>query len=91
MIKFYIRHSENIYTFQNAKHYIKIFNTVFKTCEKVLRLNTSESKKSFIVEKSFNKTVIGLNFGGHKVVSTLKSGLGKYTFFRVDKFSCLPQ
>ena len=47
MIKFYIPHSDNIYTFQNAKYY---FETVAKTCEKVVRLNmtstTSESRRT---------------------------------------------
>ena len=74
MIKFYIQHSENLYTFQNAKYYI-IYNLipVAKACEKVLRLNMSESRKvSFIVEKSYNEAPIDFNFGRHKVLSTLK-------------------
>ena len=36
--------------------------------------STSESRNfTFIVEKSYNKTVIDFNFGSHKDVSTLKS------------------
>ena len=52
-----------------------ILITFAKTCEKVLRLNmTSRPKvkveKSFIVEKSYNKTVIDFNFGSNKDLST---------------------
>ena len=32
-------------------------------------------KISFIVEKSYNKTVIDLNFGRHEDLSTLKSDI----------------
>ena len=49
-------------------------------------------KNSLIVEKSYNKTVIDLNFGRHKDLSTLKSdiqlGLGaSVSLFRVYKSS----
>ena len=72
MFNFYIPHSENIYTFQNAKNYI----TVAKTCEKFLRLNmASTTKVKVIVEKSYNITVIGFNFGRHKDLSTFKSDI----------------
>ena len=49
MIKFYIPLSGNLYTFHNtctcskSKYYIELLTTVAKTCEKVLRLNKSES------------------------------------------------
>ena len=39
MIKFYIPHSENLYTFQYTKYYIK----VAKTCEHVLRLSMTST------------------------------------------------
>ena len=58
MIKFYIPHSENLYTFQNTT--LKYLITVAKTCEKDLRLNMTSTTK---VEKSYNKTVIDFNFG----------------------------
>ena len=74
--------------------------TVNKTCEKVLRLkvehdynNKSERRQfSFLVKKSYNKTVIDFNFGRHEDLSTLKSdsGLGELSLFLVDKSSCLP-
>ena len=55
------------------------------------------AKFSFLNEKSYNKTVIDFNFGGHKGLSTLKSdnspwpsGLGELSLFRVDKSLCLP-
>ena len=67
---------------------LNILISVSKTCEKVLWLNMtsttkvndlnnkSESRKfSFIVEKSYNKTVIDINFGRHKDLSTLKSDI----------------
>ena len=38
--------------------------------------NKSESRKfSFLVEKSYNKTLIYFNFGRHKDLSTLKSDI----------------
>ena len=43
MFMIYILHSENEYTFQNARYYVK-------TCEKVLMLNIT----STLVEHSFN-------------------------------------
>ena len=60
-----------------------ILTTVDKTSEKVLRLkveqdfnNKSESRKfSFLVEKSYNKTVIDFNFGRHEDLSTQKSDI----------------
>ena len=33
------------------------------------------AKFSFLNEKSYNKTVIDFNFGGHKDLSTLKSDI----------------
>ena len=49
------------------------------------------AKFSFLIEKSYNKTVIDSSFGRHKDLSTLKSdihfGLGasvNYHIFRVD-------
>ena len=38
--------------------------------------NKSESRKfSFLVEKSYNKTVLGFNFGRHEDLPTLKSDI----------------
>ena len=37
--------------------------------------STTKVKFSFIVEKSYNKTVFAFNFGRHKHVSTLKSDI----------------
>ena len=55
------------------------------------------AKCLFLNEKSHNKTVIDLNFGRHKGLSTLKSdihlglaALVNYNFLRVDKSLCLP-
>ena len=68
-----------------------------QTCKKVLRLkvecdfnNKNESRIfSFIVEKSYNKTVIDFNFGRHEELATLKSVIQlslaasvNYHFFR---------
>ena len=36
---------------------------------------TSSRKFSFLVGKSYNKTVIDFHFGGHKNLSTLKSDI----------------
>ena len=33
------------------------------------------AKKNFLNEESYNKTVIGFNFGRHKDLSTLKSDI----------------
>ena len=65
---------------------LKYFNSLIavdKICKKVLRLkvehdfnNKSESKRvSFLAKKSYNKTVIDLNFGRHEDLSTLKSDI----------------
>ena len=85
--------------------HLNILITVDKTCEKVLRLkiehdfnNKIESRIfSFLVEKSYNKTVIYFKFGRHEDLSNLKSdihhGLAasvKLSLFPVDKSSCLP-
>ena len=59
---------------------LNILMIVDKTCEKVFRLkvehdinNKSESRTfSFLVEKSYNETVIDFNFGRHEDSSTLK-------------------
>ena len=68
-----------------------------------LRLNMSLTTKvkvakfTFLNEKSYNKTVIDVNIGRHKDLSTLKSDIHlglvasvNYHFFRVDKSLCLP-
>ena len=48
----------------------------------------SESRKfSFLVEKSYNKTVIDFNFGRHEDLSTLKNDIH---LGQVDKSLCLP-
>ena len=60
-----------------------ILVTADQTCKKVLRLkverdfnNKNESRKfSFIVEKSYNKTVIDFNFGRHDELATRKSDI----------------
>ena len=57
---------------------LNVLITVAKTCEKFLRLNmTSTRVFLFIVEKSYNKSVIDFNFGRHKDLSacTLKSDI----------------
>ena len=60
---------------------LKILNskTIVKICENdfistILNSRTKVKKKRFYIplEKSYNKTVIGLNFGRHKALSTLK-------------------
>ena len=49
--------------------------TVAKTSEKVLRLNMSESrKKSFIVKRSYNKTVTDISFGLPTFISDIHLG-----------------
>ena len=48
MIKSYIPHSENLNTFQIQNTSLNCLITVAKTCEKVLRLNMSESKRKII-------------------------------------------
>ena len=51
---------------------------VDKTCEKVLMTSTKKVKSrklSILVEKSYNKTVIDLNFSRHGDLSTLKSDI----------------
>ena len=66
-----------------------IFKTHAQACEKVLMFNIPLGRKfSFIVDKSYNKTIIDFNFGRHKDLSTLKkgylsqhSGLGEYHFW----------
>ena len=51
MIVFYIPHSENLYTIQNAKYYIKISNNSYiaETRAKVLRLNMTSITKVNVV------------------------------------------
>ena len=51
MIVFYIPHSENLYTIQNAKYYIKISNNSYiaETRAKVLRLNMTSTTKVNVV------------------------------------------
>ena len=45
-------------------------------CEKVFRLNMNSIRNFlFIVEKSYNKTVIDFNCGRHMALSTLKSDI----------------
>ena len=56
--------------------------------------NKSESIKfSFLVEKSYNKTVIDFNFGRYEDLSTLNSDIHlalSELHFLIDKSSCLP-
>ena len=40
-----------------------------------LTTEVKESKFSFLKERSYNKTVIGFNFGKHKDSSTLKNDI----------------
>ena len=40
-----------------------------------LTIKVKVAKFSLLNEKSYNKTVIGLNFGRHKDLSTLKSDI----------------
>ena len=68
--------SANLNTFQNAKYYIKI---VLKQLLKLVRktivefdFNNTNLVTKLKVEKSYNKTVIGFNFGRHKVFLPLK-------------------
>ena len=49
-----------------------------------------EENFSFIVKRSYNKTVIDFNFGRHEDLSTLKV-IFTSALFRVDKSSCLPK
>ena len=51
---------------------------------------TSSTKVKLKIENSYNKTVIDFNIGRHEDLSTLKSGLGELSHFRVDKSFCLP-
>ena len=58
-----------------------ILITVAKACEKVFGLNMASRPKVkieqflFIVEKSYNKTVIDFRFGQHEDLSTRKSDI----------------
>ena len=53
-------------------------------------------KNSFLVDKSYNKTVIDFIFGRHENLSTLNNDIhlglaaSVKSLFRVDKSSCLP-
>ena len=67
-----------------------------KSLDKRLDMSLTTKVKGLKM-KSYNKTVIDLNFGRHKDLSTLKSdihlGLAasvNYHFFRVDKSLYLP-
>ena len=68
-----------MFTFRNAKYYIKII-TVIIMCEEILRLKVEhgfnskiDSRKfSFLVENSYNKTVIDFNFGRLRIYLPLK-------------------
>ena len=46
----YIRHSDNLYTFQNAKYYIKMFKKQLResTCWKVFRWNLTSTKQIWL-------------------------------------------
>ena len=68
-----------MFTFRNAKYYIKII-TVIKTYEEVVRLKIDHGfnskivsrKFSFLVENSYYKTVIDFNFGSFRMYLPLK-------------------
>ena len=77
MTNLYNQHSENLYIYFQMQNTGQTFLiTLAKTGWNVLRLNmTSSSNFSFIIEKSYNRTVIEFNLGRHKDLFTLKSDI----------------
>ena len=68
----------------------KSLDVLDKRLNMSLTTKVTVAKFSFLNEKSYYKTVIDFNFGGHNDLSTLKSDNSPRPLFRVDKSLCLP-